>query len=211
MKKTVLLSAILLVVQLVRAQNDPEAVSILDRFSAAALSAPSVSMKFDAVTIDLLEDINDTIPGSILLSRDKYKLELIDNIIWFDGETPWNYLPAENEVTVTKPDKDDDSFMSRPSSVFTIYKKDYRNRLVEERSDLYVIDLYPEDINSDIIRIRLTIGKPSLNLRVVEYKNKNGLTITLFVKEYDLKQKPDQSLFTFLPGKYKGIEIIDMR
>jgi len=211
MKKIVLLSAILLVVQSARAQNDPEAISILDRFSAAALSAPSVSMKFDAVTIDQLEDINDTIPGSILLSRDKYKLELIDNIIWFNGETSWNYLPAENEVTVTKPDKDDDSFMNRPSSIFTMYKKDYRNRLVDEKSDLYVIDLYPEDIKSDIIRIRLTIGKPSLNLRVVEYKNKNGLTITLFVKEYDLKQKTDQSLFTFLPGKYKDIEIIDMR
>ncbi len=211
MKRILLFSVILLVPQISRTQSDPEAVRILDRFSATALSAPSVSMKFNAVTIDQLEGFTDTIPGSIILSKDKYRLDLIDNMIWFNGETSWNYLPAENEVTITKPDRNDDSFMSRPSSIFTMYKKDYKNRLVEETSDRYIIDLYPEDIKSDLIRIRLTIGKPSLNIRALEYKNKNGLTITLLVTEYDLKQKPDQSLFTFQPGKYKGIEIVDMR
>lgn len=211
MKRILLFSVILLVPQIARTQSDPEAVRILDRFSATALSAPSVSMKFNAVTIDQLEGFTDTIPGSIILSKDKYRLDLIDNMIWFNGETSWNYLPAENEVTITKPDRNDDSFMSRPSSIFTMYKKGYKNRLVEETSDRYIIDLYPEDIKSDLIRIRLTIGKPSLNIRAIEYKNKNGLTITLLVTEYDLKQKPDQSLFTFQPGKYKGIEIVDMR
>lgn len=211
MKRILLFSVILLVPQIARTQSDPEAVRILDRFSATALSAPSVSMKFNAVTIDQLEGFTDTIPGSIILSKDKYRLDLIDNMIWFNGETSWNYLPAENEVTITKPDRNDDSFMSRPSSIFTMYKKGYKNRLVEETSDRYIIDLYPEDIKSDLIRIRLTIGKPSLNIRAIENKNKNGLTITLLVTEYDLKQKPDQSLFTFQPGKYKGIEIVDMR
>ncbi|MFO7620141.1 MAG: outer membrane lipoprotein carrier protein LolA [Bacteroidales bacterium] len=211
MKRILLFSVILLVPQIARNQSDPEAIRILDRFSATALSAPSVSMKFNAVTIDQLEGFTDTIPGSIILSKDKYRLDLIDNMIWFNGETSWNYLPAENEVTITKPDRNDDSFMSRPSSIFTMYKKGYKNRLVEETSDRYIIDLYPEDIKSDLIRIRLTLGKPSLNIRAIEYKNKNGLTITLLVTEYDLKQKPDQSLFTFQPGKYKGIEIVDMR
>ncbi|MBW6500132.1 MAG: outer membrane lipoprotein carrier protein LolA [Bacteroidales bacterium] len=211
MKRILLFSVILMVPQLARTQSDPEAIRILDRFSATALSAPSVSMKFNAVTTDQLEGITDTIPGSIVLSKDKYRLDLIDNMIWFNGETSWNYLPAENEVTITKPDRNDDSFMSRPSSIFTMYKKGYKNRLVEDTSDRYIIDLYPEDLKSDLIRIRLTIGKPSLNIRAIEYKNKNGLTITLLVTDYDLKQKPDPSLFTFQPGKYKGIEIVDMR
>lgn len=193
------------------AQNDPEAIGVLDRFSAAALAAPSVSMKFDAVSVDQLEGYTDTVPGSILLSGNRYWLDLADNIIWFNGETSWNYLPAEKEVTITRPDKGDDSFMSRPSSIFTLYREGYKSRLLEESSSNYVIDLYPEDLTSDLIRIRLTLSKPALNLKAAEYKNKNGLTITLHVKEYDLKQKPDPSSFTFQQTRYKGVEIIDMR
>ncbi len=206
-----LIYALLLVPLNLLSQNDPEAVKILDRFSAAALAASSVSMKFDIVTTDQMEGTSDTIPGSIILSKDKYRLELVDNIIWHNGETSWNYMPAEKEVTITKPDKNDESFQNKPSSIFSIYKNGYKNRLVEERSDLYIIDLYPEDIKSDLIRIRLAVSKSSLNLRTLEYKNKDGLTITLIVHNYDLKQKPDPSLFTFSPSKYKGIEIIDMR
>jgi outer membrane lipoprotein-sorting protein len=193
------------------AQNDTEAVKILDRFSALALSAPSVSMKFSLETIDQVEGTNNSLTGSIILSRDKYRLDLTDNIIWFNGETSWSYLPAEKEVTIAKPDKKDNSFQSKPSSVFSVYKKGYKTRLLEENAGSYLIDLYPEDLDSDHIRIRINIGKPSLDLKSIEYKYKNGLTVNLNVKEYDLKQDPDNSAFIFPSEKYKGIEIIDMR
>ena len=193
------------------AQNDAEAVKILDRFSALALSSPSVSMKFSLETVDQVEGTNNSITGSIILSRDKYRLDLTDNIIWFNGETSWSYLPAEKEVTIAKPDKKDNSFQSKPSSVFSVYKKGYKTRLLEENAGSYLIDLYPEDIDSDHIRIRIRIGKPSLDLKSIEYKYKNGLTVNLNVKEYDLKQNPDDSAFIFPSEKFKGIEIIDMR
>ena len=193
------------------AQNDAEAVRILDRFSALATTAPSVRMEFNMETIDQVEGTNNSSSGSIILSKDKYRLELPDNIIWFNGETSWSYLPAEKEVTIANKDKKDDSFMTRPSSVFSVYKKGYRARLLEEKPGSYLIDLYPEDINSDHIRIRLNIGKPLLDLKSLEYKYKNGITAILTVKEYDLKQQPDNSEFVFSPDKYKGVEIIDMR
>ena len=193
------------------AQNDPEAMKILDRFSSTALAAPSVSMKFNLVTTDQMENTSDTASGSIILSRDKYKLELPDNVVWFNGEISWNYLPVEKEVTITKPDRNDNSFQSRPSAIFSLYKTGYKNRLVEERAESYIIDLYPEEIRSDFVRVRLTIGKSSLDLKSLEYKNKDGIIITLDVREYNLKQKPERSIFTFNPEKYKGVEIIDMR
>jgi outer membrane lipoprotein-sorting protein len=193
------------------AQNDAEAVKILDKFSAQALGAPSVSMKFTMETIDQVEGTNNSSTGSIILSKDRYRLEMTDNIIWFNGETSWSYLPAEKEVTVAKPEKKDNSFISRPSAVFSVYKKGYKVRLLEEKSSSYLIDLYPENIDSDHIRIRLNIGKPLLDLKSIEYKYKNGVTAILTVNEYDLKQQPDNSEFIFSPDKYKGIEIIDMR
>ncbi len=193
------------------AQNDAEAIKILDKFSALALGAPSVYMKFTMETVDQVEGTNNSDSGTIIFSKDRYRLDMADNIIWFNGETSWSYLPAEKEVTIAKPDRKDNSFMSRPSAIFSVYKKGYKVRLLEEKPGSYLIDLYPEDINSDHIRIRLSIGKPSLDLKSLEYKYKNGLTAILTVKEYDLKQQPNNSEFTFSPDKYKGVEIIDMR
>lgn len=193
------------------AQNDPEAVRVLDRFSSRALSAPSVKMGFSLETVDQIEGTDNTVEGSIILSKDRYRLSMPDNIIWFNGETSWSYLTAEKEVTIAKPDKEDDSFLTKPSSVFTIYKKGYKTRLLEESSGSYVIDLYPEDLDSDHVRIRLSIIKPSLDLKGIEYKYKNGITVFLTVKDFDLTKKPDNSDFIFQPDKYKGVEVIDMR
>jgi outer membrane lipoprotein carrier protein len=151
-------------------QDDKAAVSILDKFSQLARNAPSISMKFDLETIDQVEGTNSTVSGSIIISNDKYMLDMKDNTIWFNGETSWSYLPAEKEVTIAKPDKNDNSFVSKPSLIFSIYKKGYKTRLLEEKADSYLIDLYPEALDSDHVRIRISIGKPLLDLKSIEYK-----------------------------------------
>jgi outer membrane lipoprotein carrier protein len=192
-------------------QNDQEAIKILDKFADNALKAPSVSMKFKLITTNQTDKTNDTVEGSVILSKDKYKLDLPDNIVWFNGETSWSYLSAEKEVTITKADKKDNTFQSRPSLIFSMYKKGYKSRLIEEKSDLYIIDLYPEDIKSELLRVRLSIGKSLLNLISFEYKRRDGVINTLYVKEYDLKVKPEPGTFIFQPAKFKDVEVIDMR
>lgn len=195
----------------VSGQKDPKAINILDKLSSKALAAPSVSMKFLLIKVDQVQNSVDSLAGSVILSKNNYKLTLPDNFIWFNGETSWSYLPAEEEVTITKPDKKDDSFQSRPSSIFTMYKNGYKCRLIEEKPDAYVIDLYPEDIKNELIRVRLTIEKSSMNLRNFEYKRKDGTAITVIITDYNLTLVPDPGIFTFAPEKYKGVEVIDMR
>lgn len=205
------LSAPLLLSICVGAQTDQEAFKILDRFSSNALGAPSVSMKFSLVTDDQAENTKDTVKGSIILSKDKYNLELPDNTIWFNGETTWSYLPAEKEVTITKPDKKDNSFQNKPSSIFSMYKSGFKCRLIEEKNDSWIIDLYPEDIKSDLLRVRLLIGKSLLNLKSLEYKKRDGVVITLNVTDYNLKQKPVAETFVYPSTKFKGVEVVDIR
>ena len=192
-------------------QTDEAAIKILDRFSASASGAPSVSMKFNLVTVNQAEKTSDTLKGSVILSKDKYQLILPDNIVWFNGETSWSYLPAEKEVTINKADKKDNSFQNRPSAIFSMYKNGYKCRLIEELSDSYIVDLYPEDIKSDLLRVRLTIGKKLMNLQSLEYKRRDGVLVTLHVLDYDLKQKPSQDIFVYQAARYKGVEVIDMR
>ena len=195
----------------VNGQNDQGAIKILDRFADNAMKAPSVSMKFTLLTTNQADNTKDTLKGSVIISKDKYKLDLPDNIVWFNGETSWSYLPAEKEVTIAKADKKDNSFQSRPSLIFSLYKKGYKSRLIEEKTDSYIIDLYPEDIKNELLRVRLFISKPLLNLISLEYKRRDGVIVTLYVNEYDLKVKPEPGTFVFQPGDFKGVEIIDMR
>ncbi|MGQ9620418.1 MAG: hypothetical protein ACUVTX_05470, partial [Bacteroidales bacterium] len=122
MRYLVIIFIIPALIQTVLEQTDPEAVKILDKFSAKALSAPSVSIKFNLVTINIAEGIKDTLNGYLIMAKDQYRLELPDNITWFNGSTSWNYLVAEKEVTITRPDRRDDSFMNKPSSIYTLYK-----------------------------------------------------------------------------------------
>ena len=192
-------------------QSDKEATELLDRFSSKAMNAAAIYMEFDLISADIKENSRDTINGSLLLSKDKYKLDLGNNIVWSDGGTSWSYLIAEKEVTINKIDKKDNSFQTKPSELFTMYRKGYKNRLVEERQDSYIIDLYPEDLNNELQRVRLTLARSTLFLRNVEYRRKDGVSVNLALNVFDLSRKPDPDGYVFKPEKYKGVEIIDMR
>lgn len=211
MKKTSVVFFALALALPLRAQKDPGAVKVLTDFSRKASSAPSVKISFTLMTDDSREGTSETMPGSAVISGDKYMLDLPDNKIWSDGKTVWSYLPDVNEVTITASDPDDKSFASKPSLLFSFYEEGYKIRLIGQNAKEWVIDLYPEDISVNIIRIRLTIGNPDLDLKRAEYRTKDGITVTLSTDKYDLSFKPGSGYFTFDPARFKGAEVIDMR
>jgi outer membrane lipoprotein-sorting protein len=211
MKRFLPVLILILNLQLLSGQNDPQAVNILDRFSAKVSAAPSVSMNFLFIRNDQMQKSVDTLAGLLVLSKDSYRLDLPDNVIWFNGKTSWSLLPAEEEVTITSPDPGSSSFEARPSMIFNMYREGYKCRLLEERSNSYLIDLYPNDLKNDIIRVRLTIAKPSLDLKSFEYKLRDGVDIKIAVTDYSLTKTLPAGFFEFDTRKYKGVDVIDMR
>lgn len=193
------------------AQKDPEAVRVLEEFSRKAASAPSVKIDFTADAHDTREGDITTASGSVVISGDSYRVTMDDNVVLSDGKAVWNYMPDVNEVTITEPDPDEDSFMASPSLLFTMYEKGYKVRLLEQNAKEWVIDLYPEDINVSLVRIRLKIGKTLYDLQSAEYRTKDGMELTLAADKYDLTFRPAPGYFTFNPADYKGVEVIDMR
>jgi len=211
MKKISLVLLLSLFTLLLASQKDPEAVRVLDEFSLRAEAAASVKLAFSVVTTDAQEGSTTTIDGTAVISGDRYRITMPDNEVWSDTTAVWSYLPDVNEVTITEPDPDDDSFISRPSLLFTMYKEGYKIRLMEQTAGEWVIDLYPEDIDVGLMRIRLKIGKSRYDLKSAEYKTKDGITVALTAGSYDLSFKPGKDYFTFNPANYKGVDIIDMR
>jgi outer membrane lipoprotein-sorting protein len=211
MKQTgsVILLALLSVT--VTAQKDPEAVRVLTEFSKKATSAPSVKIDFDITAYDAQEDEETEMSGTAVIKGDSYRLTLPDNIIWNDGKAAWNYTPEVKEVAVTAPDPSDESFIARPSLLFSMHEKGYKVRLLEQNASVWIIDLYPEDINVSLVRIRVAVGKSLYDLKSAEYRTKDGMTVTLTAKKYDLSFRPPAGYFTFNAEDYKGVEVIDMR
>jgi len=211
MRKQPLIILLSLLTLTLSAQKDPEALQVLSDFSRKATAAPSVTIDFRLVTNDSQAGDITSMSGSAIISGDRYKLNLDDNNIWTDGINVWNYLPDANEVTITETDPDDDSFITRPSLLFTMYEEGYKIRLVEQTAKEWVIDLYPEDLASDLIRIRLKIGKAQYDLYGAEYKTKDGITVTLIADKYNITFKPAEDFFTFNLADHKDIDVIDMR
>jgi len=211
MKKKSILLLLSLVTLMLSAQKDPEAVEVLAEFSRIASSAPSVTIDFTVDAIDTKADDITTVSGSAVISGDSFRVTLDDNILWADGKAVWNYMPDVNEVTITEADPGDESFMAKPSLLFSMHEKGYKVRLLEQNTKEWVIDLYPEDLNVSLVRIRLKIGKTLHDLRSAEYKTKDGMTMTLTAEKYNLTFRPPAGYFTFNPADYKGVEVIDMR
>lgn len=211
MKKTGLVFVLALAAVAAFSQKDPEAVKVLSEFSKRAASAPSVKIDFDIVAYDAQEDQETELGGTAVIKGDSYMLTLPDNYIRTDGKAVWNYMPEVNEVTITAPDPSDVSFISKPSLLFTMHEKGFKVRLLEQNAREWIIDLYPEDISTGLVRIRLAIGKSLYDLRSAEYKTREGITLTLTASGYDLTFRPPAGYFTFNPADHKGVEVIDMR
>lgn len=195
----------------VSAQTDPAAGAVLDRFSAEALSAPSVSMKFDLRVHDKVEDTRTESEGSVVIKNNMYRLDLTENIIWFDGSAIWTLAPEVKEVTVTLPDPDDDTFFSSPSGLFDMYREGFKYRLLREVPEGSVIDLYPEDpSDTDFSLIRLVIDGQD-RLVSAEYRRKDGIDIYIDIKEYNLRESYPDQFFSFDSSEFPGVDIIDMR
>ncbi|MDT8401207.1 MAG: outer membrane lipoprotein carrier protein LolA [Bacteroidales bacterium] len=193
------------------AQIDPVAKGILDKFSNAALSSPSVEMKFTLRIEDKIEGTEQVSDGHVVFRENMYMLQLPENIIWYDGSSMWTLSPEVNEVTVTLPDPGEDIFITSPSSLFDMYKGDFKYRMLEELPEGSLIDLYPGDPSTtDFSIIRLLIDKQN-RLVSAEYRRKDGIDIFIDVLDYNLGKSYPDSFFSFDPSAYPGVDIIDMR
>jgi outer membrane lipoprotein carrier protein len=192
--------------------NDPRAESILEAVSKKYKSIGAFHSSF-IYTLESSADAKESYTGDLTVKGAKYRLKMGGQEIINNGTTVWTYLKESNEVNITNHEADDDEIS--PSKIFTVYKKGYKyafNDDVREKGITYeVVDLIPENRNSQIFKIRLFIikkDKTIKNMRVFEKSgNRSFYTITKFDPDDTIDEKP----FIFEKSKYKGIEVIDLR
>ena len=144
---------------------------ILDKVSQKTASYFNIEAHFTNAIISESAGINESQKGVLYLQGNLYKLELEEQTIISDGESNWIHLIDEEEVQITEVDEEEESM--NPSKMFTIYQEGYKNKFVSETSNIYIIDLIPEESGS-FIKIELRISKKEMRIAGFTLFDKNG-------------------------------------
>ena len=210
-----LLSLMLWLPAQAKTRQDTQAEKILAALSEKSKALQPFRITFDITTVNMQDKSKNTTSGELLLNGKKYVLKNGDSEIYFDGKTIWNYLPDVNEVNVMNPDTGDHSFLARPQQLFSDYGEKFKFHFVGENEadgkKLWVIDLYPYDLNESYSRLRLQIDEKTSLLYSARYFGKNGTHYLIVIRKIEPLQNSKPALFRFNPADHPGVEVIDLR
>lgn len=215
MKKIIsVLSMLTICTAVVFGQNTKNAKEILDKVSQKTKSYSTINLTYSLVHTSP-DGANDKTTGTMLMKGKKYKLSILDNVLYCDGTTLWTHMIEEKEVVVSKADNDD-SGMLNPSTVLTMYEKGFKYKFIQDRFEgsraIYVIDLYPENVEkSEYSKVRLSIDKDKSQLWKAEYFAKDGNKYTITVNTFKVNEQIPDASFVFDKAKNPGVKIIDER
>jgi len=193
---------------------DPKAKDILDKVSAKTKSFNTIEAEFAFILENRQENIKDSQKGKIWIKGNKYKIDMMNALSFYNGNNLHTYLKEANEVTITQPDPNDDNTLN-PAKIFSIYEEGYKIRYINERFEdarqLIEIDLFPTDLKKDYSRITLKIDKAKNELYSLDRHGKDGNIYSIKILKFTTNKTMEDNMFVFNKANYPGVEVIDMR
>ncbi|MBZ5857166.1 LolA family protein [Flavihumibacter profundi] len=200
--------------QLVKAQTDPAAKTILDGVSAKFKTYPAVQSEFTLQVEDAKGKVQGVKKGTVFMKSGKYKVIITGQEIYCDGKNVWTYDKASNEVTITKFDGGQGTIT--PQKLFTnFYDKDFLYKLNGEKKTgaktIQEIEMTPVDKSKPFHKVYVYIDKASKNIYSTKVLEKNGNKYTYTVNSLNGAAKVADDMFVFDKSKYPGVEEVDLR
>ena len=199
---------ILLIINLSLMAQDEKAKEILDQLSINTKSYESIDVDFTFDFINISQEINEQQEGNIKISKNKFRLDLNQQIIISDDTTQWIYLKESNELQILEYDSQDD--MLSPNKLFTIYEKGYKTQYIEEKDKVHIIDLFPIE-SSEFKNIQLQIDVDKIQIKKIILNDKNGGSFSYSINRFSTNAQLDEKLFNFNQEEYPEIQVIDLR
>lgn len=196
----------------ISAQEDAQAKGILDKLSKKTKAYTSIKAVFQYTIINKKEGVNEIQEGSILLKGNKYVLSIKGQDVISDGKTVWTYIKESEEVHINSISADENDGTFSPNKLFTLYETGFKYKFVEEKNNIYNINLYPKDAAAKSFhRIALFIDKLKDQINEVKVYGKDGGEMTYKIKSFTTNTVIADSQFTFDKTKHPKVEIIDLR
>ncbi|MGB3180125.1 MAG: outer membrane lipoprotein carrier protein LolA [Cyclobacteriaceae bacterium] len=193
------------------AQHDEKARVILDKMSASYQDIPSYKADFSYILTNENEGLNEEFEGKIAVKDNKYRLKMEGQEIINNGETMWTYLEDANEVNIDFYDPEEGDMS--PSKIYSAYKEGFKYLFLDNESnvEVNVVDLVPDDKNSQYFKVRLLISKADNTLKGWKIFDKAGNVIHYDIRNFDPKANLNDNYFVFNEDDYDGVEVIDLR
>lgn len=212
MKKiSLLVAGVFTLVVSSQAQYEQAARNILDNMSEKYQTIHSFTADI-SYTLEN-EDFSDSFEAEIGMKGDAFRLTAENQEIIINNNTSWTYLTDENEVNIS--DYDPDSEEVSPSNIYNLYKSGYKYMVFGEETlkgkACNVVDLSPEEKDSDYFRIRLYIGKTDSILRKFVMYEKSGNRYIYDITNFNSNVNLPDSFFIFDVSQYKDIIVTDLR
>jgi len=209
MRRTFLLSlTIILIFGPGNAQTANSTKTLMDKVSQKLQSYKSMKIDFTFTLENEDEPVNDSQEGSLLLSGNKYRLNLMGILALCNGETLWTVNNEMKEVNIVNP-SDNDLF--NPSEIFTLYNRKFEYQTVSNSADTAVIDLIPVEREESYSKIRLEILKAKDQIQEITYFSTDGNLYIITVNSLTTNVPADNGQFSFDSKDYPGMKVFDLR
>jgi outer membrane lipoprotein carrier protein len=194
--------------------SDPEAKAILDGVSAKFKTFTTVQANFSYAVENASGKVLSTKTGTLAMKGTKYKVSFSGQEIFCNGTTVWNYVKADNEVTISNLDAS--SGMITPQKLFTnFYDKDYRYILNGEKKvgtkTLQEIEMTPLDKSKNFHKLYAQIDKAAKTIYSVKMLENAGNRYIYTVTSMKTNLPLADNVFVFDKAKYPGVNVEDLR
>ncbi len=192
------------------AQNDQRAKNLLNEVSAKAKTYNNIEIGFTYTLRNQRENINQETRGKVILSGDKYVLELMGTTMIFDGTHLHTIVPEDEEITISKHNPNDEDALT-PARLLTFYETGYSYKwdIVQNVGgrQIQFIELKPTRGQNDIRDILLGIDTRTKHIYKLIQRQTNGTEIILTVNSFKANQNIPSSMFRFDPNRYRNYYI----
>ena len=143
--------------------------------------------------------------GRLSVEGKKYKVELPEREITYNGKTLWNFDKEKNTVTIAKDDIEDNIF-----TLFLHYQKFFTQKDVKQNGDLFTVTMIPREDLDEPLDIRcLEIVCDEEVVHEVHIFNEDDTRMLLRFQHWDLQPKFTAKFFYF-NIKQKDVHVIKL-
>jgi outer membrane lipoprotein-sorting protein len=211
MKQIIIIFLSLIFSVAVYSQNK-KAETIIEEITKKTQSYKSVEFEFTFTYEDPNSGTDVSEEGKLIISGDKYILEIEGQKVICDGETIWTFIEEAWEVQINAIEEDDESIT--PSKLLTTYNEEYKAKLEKEFTEDGVnyqrIELKPEE-GKKWVKLDVVVNADKQEISEITIHDKNGGTIQYKIDKLTPDINVTDDDFTFNPEDFPDVEVVDMR
>lgn len=211
MKHIFLFTLSILISSLIFSQGN-KAERIIKEVTEKTQAYKSVEIEFTFTYEDPSNGDDLSEQGNLIISGDKYILDIEGQKVICDGKTMWTYIEDAWEVQINAIEEDDESIT--PSKLLTMYNDDYKAKIEKEYKVDEVqyqrIELKPEE-GKKWVKLDVVINADKQEISEITIHDKNGGKISYKIDKLTPDIEISDEDFIFNPEDYPDVEIVDMR